>query len=509
VSLRIIPAPLPLPAIAQRATTDPTVRSWYGGGFGDSDWATRAEAARAAAPGGWYEALQPAIEARGVANDRITRAAAGGIVVTAGQQPGLFGGPLYTWHKALTALALADELEQRLGIPVAPVFWAATDDSDIAEATVTTVSVAGGARSIVLPVTAERDTPMAAVPVGDVSTAIAELFAACGSAPSAAVLEIVRRAYGPGSTLGSAYVQMLRAVLEPLGISVLDAAHPATRAAGSPVTRAALHRAHAVAAHLEERGLQMNAAGLRPQVRQVAGRTLVFSVNGTRRQRVRISDAVAAAERAQPHELAPNVLLRPIVERCILPAVAYVGGPSEVAYFAQVSAVAAALDIEPPHIVPRWSGFIVEPHVQRALDELGADVEDFRDPHALEGRVARAELPTEVVAAMHAAGGHVRELAPAVLAAARSAELPIPHAAVHGAVRQLEHKLERLHRRLLAAVKRRGSDRLELVATTRGALFPHGLSQERALNVVPLLARYGDEPLAAVLAAARGYVSGL
>jgi bacillithiol synthase len=509
VSLRIVATPLHLPAVAQRAAAEPAVRDWYGGGFGASDWEARAAAARSGAGKDWFDALKPAIEPHGAAHDRLARAVHGGIVVTTGQQPGLFGGPLYTWHKALTALALADELQGRLGIPVAPLFWAATDDSDLAEATVTTVSVAGGAQTIVLRATAERDTPMSAVPIGDATTAMTELFAACGSAPNPAVLEIVRSAYSPGNTLGSAYVLTLRALLEPLGIAVLDAAHPAARTAGAAVTRAALQKAHAIAAGLRNRERAMSALGLRPQVRQVAGRTLVFSVNGTRRQRVRIGDALSAAERSQPHELSPNVLLRPIVERCIVPTVAYVGGPSEVAYFAQVSAVAEALGIAAPHIVPRWSGFVVEPHVQRALDELGADIDDLREPHALEGRIARAELPADVLAALNAAAEHVHELAPAVLSAARSAELPIPDAAVHGAVRQLDHRLERLHRRLVAAVKRRGSDRLELLATTRGALFPRDLPQERALNMVPLLARYGDEPLTAVLAAARGYVAGL
>ena len=71
-------------------------------------------------------------------------------------------------------------------------------------------------------------------------------------------------------------------------------------------------------------------------------------------------------------------------------------GPSEMAYFAQVSAVAAALDAQAPLPVPRWSGTVIEPHVQRLLDRYGLSLEGLADPHAAEGLVAREGLPATV-----------------------------------------------------------------------------------------------------------------
>src|SRR5260370_15810756 len=63
------------------------------------------------------------------------RLAAGDVLaVTTGQQPGLFTGPLYTVYKALSAIALAQQLERERRVPVEPVFWAAGDDHDFAEA---------------------------------------------------------------------------------------------------------------------------------------------------------------------------------------------------------------------------------------------------------------------------------------------------------------------------------------------------------------------------------------
>ena len=509
MSVQIVADAFPFSPLVARAVGPGEANGWYVPRPRGLEWAARAKAMRESVSPSWLQALAPALDAQGPARQRLERASGSGVVVTTGQQPGLFGGPLYTWFKALTALALADELERLTGLPVAPVFWAATDDSDVAEATSTVVSLPGGDETIRHDVSAEHDTPLSLVPLGDASAALARLAAACGSASNAEVLDIVRSAYAPGATLGSAYVQLLRQVLQPLGIAVLDAAHPATRRASSPVLKAALVRADAVAERLEGRNQEIIAQGLKPQVRAVAGRTLVFVTDGDRRKRVRIMDAAEIAERADVAELTPNVLLRPIAESTIMPTVAYVGGPGELAYFAQVSAVAEALQVETPLAVPRWSGFLIEPHIARALEAIDADVEELRDPHLLEGRVARAEIPPSVHALLDETRQRITELAPTLTETAQSSALPVQNSVIQGSVRQLLHKLDRLERRVVAAVKRRGSERLHALATARGALFPGGVPQERALNMFPFLAKYGDEVLQRVLSATRAHVSSL
>jgi uncharacterized protein YllA (UPF0747 family) len=91
-----------------------------------------------------WSLLEPAFAATGRAAERLSRVRReGGIVVTTGQQPGLFGGPVYTWSKAMGALAMADALERETGIATAAVFWAATDDADFAEASFTVIARRG------------------------------------------------------------------------------------------------------------------------------------------------------------------------------------------------------------------------------------------------------------------------------------------------------------------------------------------------------------------------------
>jgi len=196
------------------------------------------------------------------------------------------------------------------------------------------------------------------------------------------------------------------------------------------------------------------------------------------------------------------VLLRPVMERSILPTVAYVAGPGEYAYFAQVSAVASALGVPQPLAVPRWSGTVIEPHVRRALDRVRLDADDLRDAHAPEAVLARRALPSSVHAALAAVRDTVAR-AEAALREDAAARALVPDAAVEGATRAIAHRLERLERRYLAALKRRDDDDTRALAVARAALHPAGTRQERALNALPLVARHGPPLLEAMLAAAR------
>ncbi|MEO6778893.1 MAG: bacillithiol biosynthesis BshC, partial [Gemmatimonadaceae bacterium] len=336
----------------------------------------------------------PAFGASGAALGRLSAAAlANGIVVTGGQQPGLFGGPLYVLNKAITLLEMADALAVATGRPVAPVFWAATDDADFAEASHVSVVRRGRLDALSMDAPGVAGLSMARTPLGDVSALYERLAEASGSAPSAELLNVLRAAYSPDATVGGAYLTLLRSILEPLGIAVLDASHDAVRRAGHETILRALARSASVADALSARSREITSRELRPQVADVRNLSVVFETaeDGTR-QRIPISTAAAAAKKDVAAVLGPNVLLRPVMERQILPTVCYVGGAGEVAYFAQVSAVAEVLGVAVPRIVPRWSGTLMESHIEELLNELGATMDDFVDPHAMEGRVAREGL---------------------------------------------------------------------------------------------------------------------
>ncbi len=459
------------------------------------EWRSHADRVRRSASSRWLEAIRPALDPSGPAAQRLHRAAAErGVVVTTGQQAALFGGPLYTIAKALTALALADELERQLGVPAAPVFWAATDDADFLEAATASVADAGGLHELRLGNPPPAGTPMALAPLGNMRPLLEQLRRASGSAAYAEYFELTREAFTKERTLGAAYVRMLRGLLEPLGIAVLDSSHESYRDAARPILTDAMERAQDVARALADRAATIRSAGFEPQVQDDRGLSLVFVVERGTKRRLSIDEAPASAHTSARAELAPNVLLRPVVERDILPTVAYAAGPGELAYFVQSNAVAAALDRAPVVAVPRWSTTIIEPFVDRALRRLGVEHWEVKDLHALERRLATAALPQRVAAAWKRLQDQVHE-GVRQLGAAVETERLMPPAVIEGLEHSLAHKLGRAERRLLAAAKRRDDAVRRDLKVVSDALYPGGSRQERVVNYVPMLARGGEDLL--------------
>ncbi|MEP7065939.1 MAG: bacillithiol biosynthesis BshC [Gemmatimonadota bacterium] len=471
---------------------------------GANGWGARAREVMADAKvRDWAGVLAPALAATGAAAERLARSAGGkGVVVTTGQQPGLFGGPVYTWSKALSALTLADALERETGIPTAPVFWAATYDADFAEASASYVILNGNLLRLQQPPPEKADFSMRDTPLGDVSALIRSLEQASGSAVAHGPLEAVREAYGSHQTVGLAYVRLLRTILEPLGIAVLDAGHAAVRRASHDFLRQGLRRASDIDAALTAREQELRDRGFEPPVAHVRGLSTVFRYSDRTRSRIPIADALTIDEDV---ELEANVVMRPVAERAILPTVAYVGGPGEVAYFAQATAIAQALGADVPLVVPRWSGMVIEPHVQRLLGRHSLTPDELRDPHAAESRLARAQLSPSVrdVLARYAKEADALNDSLHEAVATDSRGPLVPDAVLDGARHHIAHRIERLERRIVAAAKRRESATMRDIEIARTSLFPLGKPQERVLNFIPMLARHG-EPLLAQMRARAG-----
>lgn len=507
---RVVTEPLGGSALSQavqHGTLPPDIQPWSPSN--PDEWRAHAERVRASSAPHWYKALEPAIAPHGVAAERLRCVGeAGGIVVTTGQQAGLFGGPLYTLAKAITALTLADRLQEQLGIPAAPVFWGATDDADFLEASITYVADAEGLHELRFTNKPPAGTPMSRASLGDTSDLLEQLLKACGSAANAEYFEVARVAFTEERTFGDAYIRLLRDLFAPLGISVLDSSHAAYAQAARPILMQALERAPHIARTSAERAAAIRALGFEPQVEDERGLSLVAVVENGVKRRVPVDEArKVLGDSKRLASLAPNVLLRPIVEREVLPTVAYVAGPAELAYFTQSAAVAQVLGRTPPVGVPRWSCTVIEPFAAKALARLGVAYGELRDKATLERRLAVAALPASVASAWSALQDQLKQSVRTFGGAVQDASL-MPPEVIEGLERSLSHKLSRAERRLLAAVKRKEERVRRDLAVAGAALFPLGQRQERTLNSIPMLTRGGPELVDDMLVAARDHVAG-
>ena len=476
-------------------------------------------------------ATAPAFLAEGAARRNLDALLAGSaLAVTTGQQAGLFTGPLYTVHKALTAAALAEALTAEWGRPVVPVFWVAGDDHDFAEIAGCAVVAQDGARATVQLRQRAADAPMRPafreILGADVTAALERLESLLPASEfRPGVLEWLRAAYAPDRSLAEAHARAMAALLGEHGVVVLRGWSGPLKRAASPVLLGALRRAAELDAALAEDAERLRHEGREVQVEVGAGLALVMVEGSAGRDRLRPEGksrfvtrrsgeefdlgALEAILHDDPERLSANVLLRPVVEAAVLPTVAYVGGPGELAYLAQLPRLFAALSVPRPVPVPRLGGLLVEPRVRKALERFGVGVEDLLRPEAeLLGAVAREALPASAAAALEA----LRRALEAGYAALgkeaagvdKSLERPVESARNQalGATHEIEKKL-------VAAVKRSSEAGVQQLARARAALFPEGRPQERVYTLASFTARYGGEVLETLSAAARAHAARL
>jgi bacillithiol biosynthesis cysteine-adding enzyme BshC len=433
------------------------------------------------------------------------------LVVTTGQQPGLLTGPLYTIHKALSAVAMARLCEARWGRPVVPVFWAAGGDHDFAEGNHASWTTPEG--STYTAVLRERDpeaplTPLYREPVGPEIGPILDRLAA-DLPPSEfrdEVLELFRRWYRPDSNLADSCAHALAELLAPFGVVVFDATHPAMKRAQMPHLLAALSRAEPLERALIARHASLAGAGRDPGVTVGDGATLVMFEGQqgrdrlaarspgfiTRRSREQFSLAeIERLANEDPGRFSPNVLLRPVVESAVLPTVAYMAGPGELRYLALADAVYAELGVTPQLRLPRWSGIIVDARTDRVLEKFGAPLEELLAPgQQLERRVVREQIPEEARAALE---GLRATIATNYEVLARAAAIidPTIEKPILNLCNQAMAGTQEAEKRLVNHLRKRQVIETQQIERARELVLPLGKPQERVLTVGPWLARFG------------------
>ena len=425
----------------------------------------------------------------GPGRDRLAAAAA--LVVTTGQQPGLFTGPLYTIHKAISAIVVARRLEAARGVPVVPVFWLAGDDHDFAEGNHAWVLGKDGEPvRIVLRERAHEapQLPLFREPCGqDAAAALNALTAALPDSEfKADVSSWLEQAYRSDANLADAGAQALNAVLAQHGLAVFRAHDRAAKRAAAPMLLRGLDET------LDD--------GLSPVlVEGRLGRDRLKKDGAdyvTRRSGERFTKAqLSRMADEQPERLSPNVLLRPVIEAFLFPTVAYLGGPGEMEYLPESAPLFSRLGVTPQKPVRRWSGIIIETRVEKVLKKHGLKPEDFNEPPgALEARLARADMPAElaeeleqlredVATRFQRVSGEVQQIDPTLertVESARNAALASTH---------------EIEKKLVASLKRSQGTVASQLARARSALAPNGKPQERVLTLASFLARYGTSLL--------------
>ncbi len=433
--------------------------------------------------------------------------------VVTGQQVGFLGGPLYTVFKTITAIKLATRLKSQLPMyDFVPVFWIEGEDHDFAEMNHTSVLDAENkvVRIDYLPggVMPERN-------VGAMGELV--LDSSVGQAHSRlkenlqrteftdALLSKVADAYREGRTFNQAFTSWMNVLFEGQGLVFISPNHPRLKKLLSPLflkeiseypktSQLVISRS----AELEkEYHAQIKAKSINLFMFHKGGRYLIeprendFSLKGTRHFISKEELVRVAVE--TPELLSTNVVLRPIAQDTLLPTVAYVAGPSEVAYHAQLAPVYEEFGMPQPVVYPRAGASFVEERVRRAMEKYSLTLQDFLDDidrvtSRVVGQISDvkieqlfADTTGRLHEALHELEFGLKEVDPTLLGA------------LEGMKSKIDINLGVLKEKSIAAQKRRNEVAVRQIEKAAAGLLPNGGLQERELSIIHFLNKYGPD----------------
>ncbi|MBM3327533.1 MAG: bacillithiol biosynthesis cysteine-adding enzyme BshC [Calditrichaeota bacterium] len=432
----------------------------------------------------------------------------GALAIVTGQQAGLFGGPLFTFYKALTTIMLAQQLSAETSAPVVPLFWMETADADFGEVN----------RAALPPV---DDVPRRLVYTPDdmvsgksvclhtlrpeITGLISRLREWLAELPySRDYIAVLERAYKPGRRMTEAFREIMTKFFGSLGLITLDARHPALVARAAPFWEAALERPLKLNQAFAASSRQLTELRLpwQVQLRDDALPVMHIAMDGIRRRLLGEQNNWRIGKDGPPFDdvelkrlareenaaLTPSALLRPLLQDFLLPTWIYVGGPAEIAYQAQIGLAYDLLNIPRPLVAPRLTATLIEHPTRRWLERQGWTVGE-----ALGGRelLLRKRGSSEALSELFDNGtSHFEGWVKRIAQAAEDADIELG-LELDQAGRKINYQWNKLKAMALNKIARRDKTRVEHTDKLTARLLPDGVLQERHDSAVYYVAAYG------------------
>lgn len=429
------------------------------------------------------------------------------VAILTGQQAGLFGGPLFTLLKALTALKLANQLSRDHGVPAVAIFWIDAEDHDWEEVRSCTVfDHTLTPRTVSLPSRPGADpAPVANVALdAAIAKTLDDLAAVLPETEfRASILEGLHRAYQPGIGMADAFGRWMEQVLGERGLVVYDSSDPASKPLVSQVFARELSMPGQTGRLAALAGSDLTARGYHAQVHAQDDSLALFHLEGGRRSirqqdgRFLVGDqqyaAPALVQQAteRPAGFSPNVLLRPVVQDTLFPTVCYVAGPNELAYLGQLRGVYQHFGVPMPLMYPRASATLVDAATARFLNKYKMPLEALQpqDEAAL-NELLKTQIPAAVEDSFAEAAQAIEAQMARVIGAIPALD-PTLEGAARSTLTRMQHDLQTLHNKMISAAKRRDETLRRQFVHARSLTFPGGHAQERTIGFVSFLNQYG------------------
>lgn len=433
------------------------------------------------------------------------------LAVVTGQQLGVLGGPLYTFYKIITALKLSNYLKERYDeFNFVPVFWLEGDDHDFNEVrTVGTINEANELIKISYDEEVIDDEARTSVGLLTIQNSILSFLEELdkhlrNTEFKPELLNKLKEIYSEQKLLKQAFKELIFWLFDEKGLVIFDPQDVAIKNLLKPVFKKEINdfRQHTeklvqVSAQLEE--LYHAQVKVRPVnlfYSNEDGRFVIEPVENEfrlRRKRKKFTyDEITELIDIHPENFSPNVLLRPICQDYILPTSFYIGGPSEISYFAQTTPLYDFYKLNQPIIYPRASATIFEKNLENILEKYGLNFDEvFVNSDDLKTKVINslsknsldeifAESKNQVEISMDRLKENLFEFDKTLADASTKYR------------QKIFNYIDELKGKALTSQKRKYETTLRQIDKLTTSLFPNNNLQERELNFVYFYNKYGE-----------------
>ncbi len=424
------------------------------------------------------------------------------LVVVTGQQLGVFGGPMFTIYKTITAILLARKYEKELGRPVVPVFWLADEDHDFNEIAWTGITGRNDFYKIQLeqegneiPVSEELITEQITSFKNKVKE---ELF---DTDFSEALWEQLNRHYTKGNTHAQAFAGLINEWFSREGLLIAGSNFGSIKKLLSDEFRQSIDEAQGIFEAIETKSSELE----QYYHRQVMnGDTNLFYLTSKGRIKIHRNGKDWTAGDTQwtkaelldeitdsPDRFSPNVFMRPVIQDKLLPTLGYVAGPGELAYYGQMRSFYDEFDLEMPPIFPRFCGTLIESAITRIVEKLpfkfceyGKRIED------LESEFIEQTDTVDIERIFAEWKNKLNEAAEDPLKVINEID-PTLDGTVGKTVAGFSNDLDKLKGRVYRSIKKQEEIQINRIEKIKVNLFPDGGLQERAVSPVYFMNKYG------------------
>jgi bacillithiol biosynthesis cysteine-adding enzyme BshC len=430
------------------------------------------------------------------------------LAVVTGQQMVLYGGPVFTVLKALTAIQLAKKYERELNRPVVPVFWLADEDHDIEE--ISQFSLIK--RDEIIKCSTSFGEP--GKRVGEYS--LKEVHHQLRSCVKSGLIDtdfsedlwkILDYSYSEKHSVAEAFGIFLQKLFGKHGLILAGSNDKLLKSFSKSVLTKSVIKADDVSDRLKENTKHLEKLGYHGQVHLNNSNIFYISETG---HRLKIqydgevwfidnsnmrwsSDELIREINDNPNQFSPNVILRPVLQDRILPTLSYVAGPGEIAYYAQMSGIYDYFEQSMPQIVPRFSGTLIESSVERIMGKLPFNLDDYNKRiEDLESEyIEQTDQPD-----LEKIFGDWKQRIDSITDEKKSVIGEIDPTLKNTAGKASStyfSELDKLKGKLYKSLKQQEKTQLERILKIQSNLFPNGNLQEREIAFIYYLNKYGIE----------------